>query len=252
MITVDQSLELRVENASALVLCGSGEDHSGTVSKFSRYLVDEAGFQASSVHQEQVTNRRSVHRELRRFFRSLGNNEVAVVYYYGHGWQRGITPTEYTADGTQYERIALHFTRPFIFILDSCYSGSAIGVFSSMGLLPRRGLVLASSRSDEISRGSEFTDGLLNSLQNSKPYDRKTVQEPYVLGMTDLRVGSMKEKLKPGEKAKPFPFDRLHSEGGNQMAAKDRILIYKEIKVRRDVQHPVRSGRHWDYLLFAK
>ena len=91
-----------------------------------------------------------------------------VVVYNGHGFQGEFLPNGIPII---YERFAVYFDikGDFIFVNNCCYSGSCIDTFLNDGLLPDKGLVIASSRYNQKSYDS-FLEALKRAYRAGREY----------------------------------------------------------------------------------
>src|SRR3989338_3108738 len=191
---------------------------------FERYLLSEG-----AVPKGRILHMYGTHTEngeildrsydfLRLKHRGNAHSHVVVVYN-GHGDVDGIHP-----DGSwlSYEDVADFFYDlgfDFLFINNCCSSGSAIEYFKRKALLPRYGSVLAASQHDENIPGASFLYALQASYKQQKPFRKNT-----------LWLSS-------------------HTPSASQLTAQRRLDDGQAVFT---VQHPRRSGRSLDHLLYAK
>ncbi|MBS3139235.1 hypothetical protein J4207_06035 [Candidatus Woesearchaeota archaeon] len=146
-----------------------------------------------------------------------------VLVYHGHGYPNCFSPN---GDDIGYEKLGQVLTdTTFLFIDDSCYSGSCIDVFTEQKLLPDFGSVIAAAKSDEETAGGDkFLNDVVDSFRSKKPFMKKKGRQ--IAG----KLG--------------------HTQGPRNA---DSFEIAKTAEPRGQIVYEsVRYGKALDYLLFPK
>ena len=144
----------------ALLLSGQRYDHTDNVLSLQNYLIQEVSLSPSRIRL--VSNSSDpifVLKEIKDFFQNLPKEAISdvLIAYSGLGGRGKFAPNGHVID---YEDLGRQITNngDFIFLNDCCYSGSSIDIFIELGLLPNLGMVLASSKKDNIQLANGFED----------------------------------------------------------------------------------------------
>lgn len=244
---------MQTNQTYALLIAGDEQRFLEGVTKFRKFLVDDLFFNPENIQVvlgSEGANHICVQTEL--FFKNAkrnGDSHNAVILYYGHGEVGKLFPRE----GVPYEEWGRSIDSDFnfVFVNDSCYSGSSIPVFHKLGLLPDKGLVIASAGNHELSYGDKFLNTLI------QLYSRGMIPRIRRLGSKQKKVYKIKSTVDP----------RISNTRDSYVDHDGTIIIrnlgdYKDIVVDRtereivrvigNVQHPVRNGKGLEHLLIKK
>ena len=234
-----------------LIMTGDEEREVGSPCRFSEeayrfanYLNEVLGYEPSRMDVLLQLGADQMRESMAEFFaRAMrGKSRPAlIIYYAGHGLKGWICPW---AAFVHYDELADRLARydgEFVFINDSCSSGSAVPVFQRWGLLDR-GLVLAASRSNEQSSGRYFIDAFLWSVSHGQPFKRRAIAEIERHGSELVYFANegVCEVIRICADGLP-----LYNPRPVSFAPKRHPVV-----VQNEIQHPVRAGRSLDYLLF--
>jgi|SRR3989338_20700 len=143
------------------------------------YLMDDVGIPRDRVNYVPFSqNLRFVAKEVGGFFDRLPKDAKIDVFigYSGHGDPGVFYPNGQRLSYEDFARLINNNGR-FIFLNDSCYSGSSVAAFTNMGLLPERGMLLAASGDNERAHDYLFTEAVIESFRNRRPFRKKTITE---------------------------------------------------------------------------
>ncbi len=225
-------------NTCALLIAGDEERFVKEIDNTRNYLLNEAGFDHKKTWTCNHSTNESVLKTIERFVQEINatENQDAVVVYSGHGLRGSFCP--HPENPISYQHLARTFkemTGRIIFINYSCHSGSAIPVFREFGLLPKRGSIIASAKSTELSYNGFLQKELLDSFRQRKPYKKKEIT---VRPATKYKTGI-----------------ELHEERINPLTGKFETtekITYDWKTSPAIVQHPQRCGLDLDHLLFPQ
>lgn len=172
--------------------------------------------------------------EIGNFFQKLPKEKTVdvVIFYNGHGLEGRFLPNGNELGYRDFGRFVTN-SGDFILLNDSCYSGSCILPFTDIGLLPDRGMVLASSAPDKKSNYNVFTQRMMDTYRKRRPFTKRVMGE-FVYVIDELQKPNLVID-ESGQKKLVFPH---HS-------TLDRTAL-------GSIQHPVRAGKSLDQLLYPK
>ena len=219
---------------SALILRGSEYSHRESAIDYFRFLTQEVGIPHDGVNYEINGQSASETKQLiRNFFGSLPSWRFsnAVVVYVGHGFRGVFHPYGHKMS---YEEFAsmFKFRGDFIFINESCYSGSCVGEFQFQRLLPDKGLVITSSAEDENSHTAVFKESLFERFRSGSSYGVDMIAQ-----QVEVADFSKPEQIKSMSKRQRELIEWSALEGKPQFEV---------------LQHPVRTGKDLEHLLFTR
>lgn len=227
-----------------LLISGDESRFGDSVLKFQNFLVDEANFNPDIIRIIFCTylGNRYIVEETQMFFDKLkrqGNNGNVVSAYFGHGGKGGFWPSDVSLTYQEWGRL-INNDGDFIFINESCYSGSSIPALRQIGLLPKKALVIASSQENEYSYGDLFSDDLIESYRNRQPFRKRKIVVSSIDG--EVRVNPNAEMV----------IIKRESDGIYKKILNPRYIYGVTYRMPKDhtVQHPKRAGKTLDYLLF--
>lgn len=234
----------------ALLISGDEPRFFGDVLKFQRFLLEELNFDPNQVRIIFCTTGRQLMEQTGSFFENLRDEQPhnVVMLYAGHGGPEGFFQNRFQLAYEEWGRLITH-DGDFVFINDSCYSGSSIDAFVRLGLLPQKELVIASSRADEKSYGGIFLEDLIQSYRNNQPFKR-TELGPKINGKIVL--------IPPPEERRTINqliYDFVMRLRGievirvNSLEYEERYVQFEKPKMDV-IQHPQRYGKDLDYILF--
>lgn len=241
-----------MRNTYALLIAGDEPRASEETEEFQRYLIDEANFNPRMV-QTMFVRAYNDYYLLDQVKNSLwiantkAPNEPKVLIYCGGGAEGGICPV--TKDSyanityaplnrhIRYEKLGgLFCDEERVLFINNCpYSGSAIPIFTNLGILPKRGSVIASAGSKELSSGESFQNTLIDAFRQRKPYrKRKILFRPET--RYEKRIATLEQKFNPVS-------GRWENKG-------EKIVEHWYKTSPAITQHPQRCGLSLDHLLF--
>ena len=191
-------------------------------------------------------NRITAVESIEKFFMSLPRAttvDVAVMYI-GHGNYGIFSPNGITLGYNKFVRYFGDLSGDFIFVNDSCHSGSCMQFFNREGLLPDRGQVIASARESEKSYSDHFYRSFLSSLINRKRYKKRVVGRYVRSGSYEAEKWYTKNQASPIPRRKNKPTVNLDT---SQLVIKpqtDWVLI--------EQSHPRVMGKPLEHLLFPE
>ncbi|MBI2558056.1 hypothetical protein HYW20_01930 [Candidatus Woesearchaeota archaeon] len=221
----------------ALLISGNGQHFTDDIKNFQLFLLDELDFNPKKVRLLLGSNGNNyIFEQTESFFKDVksdGTHDV-VIAHRGHGGIGNFSPVDEVAfsrtrEAISYEEFGKLISHhgDFVFINDCCYSGSVIKPFKKIDLLPKNGLVLASARPDEYSLGGNYQNQLVEAFRIRREYRRRKPIE----GEGDLEY--MRPIVDPTCKKGEY------------------VVGYRKVsKTIKIVQHPMRSGKTLDHLLF--
>lgn len=227
----------------ALLISGEERRFIEATLEFQKFLVKDVGLDTKDIRVIMCTYMGNdyIMEESQLFFERLprdGTISDVVLLYNGHGGKGHFFPNDSSLTYEQWAKLIAN-NGDFIFINNSCYSGSAEEPLTRLGLLPEKGLLLASSNKNEVSYGYNFLELLIKCYRDNKAFRRKEIADEEITSIAIATFPKGKNRYTEGYLAtigyKESPFKRL----------KNPILIGGK-------QHPVISGKNLDYLLFKK
>ncbi len=208
-----------MKNAYALLIAGDEERFAADINGIKEFLVDEALFDQTRINLFYGSHH-NIKTEIESFFNKIKGQKVVIVYS-GHGNKGKIYPTKIPL---QYEELGklISSVGQFIFINDTCYSGSCIPIFTP-SLLPEKGLVITSCQEDEKtnlpeSMNSLFLENIISSYRKKQPF-KPILQPKWPVHVLDFSTSTSYEMVET-------PIEKL--------------------------QHPQRCGLSLDHLLFPQ
>ncbi len=229
----------------ALLIAGDESRFANGLAKFRRFLFDDVGLNPHNERTILCTYMGNDYllEETRLFFDRLPKGSVynVVILYHGHGGKGRFFPNDSSLSYEEWGRL-VSSNGNFIYINDSCYSGSAIDSFERIGLLPEKGMVIASSRSHELSYGNVFLSHLIENYQNRRTFRRRVIGNGTSEGYFTVKPSRRKLETKLVE-GKSITFEYIPETW--------HYIRYKRPKILKP-QHPVRSGKSLDHLLFKR
>ncbi len=237
----------------ALIIVGNELRYLDSCGHARDYLVDEAKF-----HPENITALLGAYATNEQIRTTLGNvvssagSQPLVVIYVGHGLDGEMYPNG--SNGLAYDDFSKPFIGlrgDFIFVNACCYSGSAISSFKERKLLPRKGSVIASVRSDEESYGEHFLPWLFDSFRKGRPFRKIKNRELLKLdtGYASLTHSGDFFQFKEECAILSDGTSLVTRSYGNTPIAEELLLAGTLIY---DGTHSTRCGKNLDYLLFAR
>lgn len=225
-----------MRNTYALLIAGDEERFVLEIDRIWNYLIFDAGYDPSRVYTTQGA---TILAETKKIFKRVkreNQREDVILWYSGHGGKGVISAGR---DQIFYEDFGrcINPHGKFIFINDSCYSGSTIAAFKKLDLLPHLGMVLTSSAADEESEGDLFSRRLLDSWRQQKYFKEQKIsriEKTVVLESLDQEMPTYVDEN--GETVCVI---------GN-IGVKERVISQHKV----DIQHPQRYGLNLDALLF--
>ena len=223
----------------ALLISGDELRFIHSISTFQQFLLNEVGIPRDRIRLVSYHESKNYAiDEIGDFFRTLPKDMLAdvVIVYNGHGLEGKFFPNGQELRYKDFGRLIAKLipnTADYIFLNDSCYSGSCVPPFADVGLLPRRGMILASNSADKKSDYDVFVQRVMDTYRKRRPFTKR------VVGMLVIEMGEfMKPHLivdKSGQENIVFPYH----------PTSDRMVL-------GSIQHPVRAGKSLDHLLFSK
>ena len=213
---------------------------------FQRYLISKVGLNSNNVRLILCTYMGNdyIVEESQLFFERLPRNGTicdVVLLYNGHGGKGTFFPNDSSLSYEEWARV-INNNGDFIFLNNSCYAGSSIPAFLHLGLLPKKGLVIAASRRNELGYDAQFLDALIESYRNRQPFRRKIIcRESFVEGLFTYNPNAKNSVVKRKSDGRVFEY----------LLNPWRFYPYSK-PILDDIQHPVRRGKMLDHLLFPK
>ena len=163
----------------ALLISGNESRFAEGILKFQEFLLTQSNFNPRKIRVIfcNYLGNDYIIEETQLFFDKVRDEKPkanVVIVYNGHGGKGSFWPNPVSLSYEEWVKLIDHHGK-FIFINNSCYSGSAIEAFEKVGILPKKGLVISSSKSDELSYGDYFLDTLLESYLNKQPFVPKEI-----------------------------------------------------------------------------
>ncbi len=242
----------------ALLISGNEPRFAEKTLNFQEFLLNELKFNPKRTRVIFCTylGNEYIMEETKMFLEEMmnqGKRPSFLSLYNGHGGKGTFWPNDASLTYEEWGKL-IDCRNDFIFINNSCYSGSSVEAFSQLGLLPRRGLVLASSKADEQSQGNVFLDELMEHWRKNKAYRKRAITEVVAID------GYSIVKIPHGKTPKGLPevgtvMEDESTYGGyvyGHYSITERMLKRPKVISKRVLQHPVRTGKSLDYLLFKE
>jgi len=196
-------VEIKKDDWYALLISGDEPRFAQESTYFQNFLTNEARFNPKNIRHIICTHhaRDCILEGTQTFInlaKELTDNPNILFLYNGHG-RKGSFGGERNffsiRTSLKYSRWAklIRDCGKYIFINDSCHSGSSIKAFEKQGLLPNKGMVITSSATDELSCDWKFLNRLIKSYKNREPFTNKEIYEHELIGRIILT--SPKEEL---------------------------------------------------------
>ena len=248
------------QDTYALLISGEELRHIDGVAKFKIFLLNELNFSPENIEVVIGQEERLIFGRTLRFFERVkdeNSQSDVVLLYNGHGGRGTFFPHSASSSYSGWGRLIDH-EGDFIFINDSCYSGSSIDSFKEIGLLPHKGMLQTSASRDEWSYGSvNFLDKLVESYLTNQSFRRKKIGENEYVELTKIKIKFSRppkgtilsdDDIVVGHSDGKKVFDpRISKYGFHGSGFHHR---YKKPRIEGKIQHPQRAGKTLDHLLF--
>jgi len=222
-----------------LLLVGNERRFLDTMKLFEKYVLNEVRVPKENVHRllcAYLTTNKLLQKISGVVERAKQENSTVVLYYYGHGFKGGFSPT---GDSIDYNLLAKMLVGvQFLFINASCHAGSAIRTMKHSRLLPRHGSVIAITPADtRTDKGESFLCDILDSFRRRKPFLKRVVRM-MITGKEILDFSDHVESTDDG-------IERIDS-----LDWKTTKITYRRPRPGPVMYTPLRSGKQLDHLLY--
>ncbi|MEK6983756.1 MAG: hypothetical protein AABX33_04240 [Nanoarchaeota archaeon] len=249
---------MEIRDTYALLIGANEPRFADATAKFRIFLLNELGYNPNRISMILGSEDEYILGKTALFFERLkreSQNGNAVILYCGHGGQGTFYPHGRSLSYRDWARFIDHEGN-FVFINESCYSGSAIDSFREIGLLPDRGLVITSCARNEKSHGTTcFLDKLIECYLDGEVFRRKKI------GEHEYNIVITLSFITPPKGEKLFGEETVVRHSGNRKVIDPRLSRYGYVGTQRSlqkprikgkIQHPQRAGKTLDYILFKQ
>jgi|SRR3989344_296478 len=208
----------------ALLLAGNEPRHWRNIASFGNYLWGETPLKPLNTKMLfcHTLSKEEILKEVSETFcQAQAQQGRVVLLYAGHGGKGRFSPDGTIKNGIPYASLAqtIPWGVDFLFINDSCYSGSALRSFQRASLVPDYGSIIASSAEDELSMS--IVEELIYNFRSRQLY----TEAPNVFSI-DTKVTEIEKDGK--------------------------IILDLGPKIKKPYRKVLRVGKARDYWLFPK